>query len=225
MVDPLSRRNLLMSAAALGLAGCARDPLQTSPFWSTVTGNRPRTPDKDIRAYAESLAYSSMLFWFDGQSRSLIVLARADADDRLTWYTAEQEAITTYGPFIVETAGTEVELRQTEFGAGWSSDVRDLVGKTLTRQTRVAHRGREADATLRSTFRDSGFSPIEILGERRRATRIDERVVAEGRVQLANSHWIDPDTGEWLQSRQQVIPLLPPINTVAMPRKPAGNGA
>lgn len=218
MVDPLSRRNLLVSATALGLVGCANDVRKSSPFWATVTGNRPKTADADIRAYADSLAFSSMLFWFDGQSRSLIVLARADADERLTWYTAEQQAITTFGPFVVKAMGTDVELRHTEFGDGWSSDVRSLIGKTLVRQTRIAHRGQEADATLQSTFRDSGYVPIQVLGETRRAIRIDERVVAERRVQLANSYWIDPETGEWLKSRQQVIPLMPPINTIAIPR-------
>jgi hypothetical protein len=35
---------------------------------------------------------------------------------------------------------------------------------------------------------------------------------------LANSYWIDPETGEWLKGRQQVVPLLPPVNTIAMSR-------
>jgi hypothetical protein len=221
MVNAFSRRNLLVSATVLGVAGCSGDIRKTSPFWSTVTNNQAKSPDGDIRAYADSLAYSSMLFWFDGQSRSLVVLARSDADERLTWYTAEKHAITTFGPFIVKSLGTEVELRETVFGAGWSTDIRSLIGKTLTRRTLVSYRGVEADAVLKSKFRDSGFSPIDVLGEQRRARRIDETVVAENRVQLANSYWIDPESGEWLKGRQHVIPLLPPINTIAMLR-PSG---
>jgi hypothetical protein len=69
---------------------------------------------------------------------------------------------------------------------------------------------------LKSRFRDAGLSPIDVLGEKRQARQIDEMVLAENRVQLANSYWIDPETGEWLKGRQQVIPLLPPINTIAM---------
>ncbi|MFZ4109332.1 MAG: YjbF family lipoprotein [Polymorphobacter sp.] len=218
MVNALSRRNLLVSATVLGVAGCSGDIRKTSPFWSTVTNNQPKSADGDIRAYADSLAYSSMLFWFDGQSRSLVVLARSDADDRLTWYSAEREAITTFGPFIVKSLGTEVELRETVLGAGWSTDIRSLIGKTLTRRTLVSHRGAEAEAVLKSRFRDAGLSPIDVLGEKRQARRIDETLVAENRVQLTNSYWIDPETGAWLKGRQQVIPLLPPVNTIAMPR-------
>jgi hypothetical protein len=219
MVDPLNRRNLLLSAAALGVAGCSTSEVRkNSPFWSTVTNNRPQTADADVRAYAASLAYSSMLFWFDGQSRSLIVLAREDADQRLTWITAEQQAITTFGPFIVKAKGTEVELRDTEFGDGWSQDVRDLVGKTLTRQTLVAHRDREATATLQSRFRDAGLHTVKVLGETRQLRRIDESVIADNRVRILNSYWIDLASGDWQKGRQQVIPMLPPVNTIIMPR-------
>lgn len=218
MVDPLNRRNFLVSAAALGIAGCSTSELRkNSPFWSTVTNNRPQTVDADIRAYAASLAYSSMLFWFDGQSRSLIVLSREDADQRLTWITAEQQAITTFGPFIVKAKGTEVELRDTIFGDGWSKDVTQLVGKTLTRQTLIAHRNSEATATLRSSFRDAGLVSIKVLGETRQMRRIDESVIADTRVRILNSYWVDPQSGEWQKGRQQVIPMLPPVNTVIMP--------
>jgi hypothetical protein len=71
---------------------------------------------------------------------------------------------------------------------------------------------------LKSRFRDAGLSPIDVLGEQRQARRIDETLVAANRVQLTNSYWIDPESGEWLKGRQQVIPLLPPVNTIAMPR-------
>ena len=69
---------------------------------------------------------------------------------------------------------------------------------------------------LKSRFRDAGISSIDVLGKQRRARRIDETVVAENRVQLANSYWIDPESGKWLKACQQVIPLLPPINTIAI---------
>jgi hypothetical protein len=216
MVRPTSRRGLLVSAAGLVVTACAGDVRKSSPFWSTVTNTRPQKSDADIRAYADALPYSSMLFWFEGQSRSLIVLARADAEKRLTWYTAEQQAIVTYGPFIVAAIGTEIELRRTEFDPGWSNDVSTLIGKTLTRRTVVAQRGKEATATLRSTFHDAGMTTIKVLGAEKTAHRIDESMVADGRVRILNSYWIDPPTGEWLKARQQVIPLMPPVNTIAL---------
>ena len=222
MVETYSRRRLLGSFAAaaggVGLASCTATR-QNSPFWSTVTSYRPGTQsDEVIRAYAAGLAYASMLFWFDGQSQALTVLSREEPDQRLVWYTADKATITTFGPFIVATAGTDIELRNTEFGPGWSTDVRDLVGKTLTRRTISVQRGTEASANLRSRFRDAGLSQVEILSVKKPARRIDEAVIAENRIRLLNSYWIDPVTGENLKSRQQVIPTMAPINTAVLKR-------
>lgn len=220
MVDPVSRRRLLVSAGALGgalaLSACGRDIRKNSPFWSTVTNNRPQKADDEIRAYAESLDYASMLFWFDGQARSLIVLGRDGPDERLTWYTAEKQAVTTFGPFITQAIGTEIELRRTDFGDGWSSDVRKLAGKTLTRQTVVAHHGKEAVATLKSSFHDAGLVTIKVLGKTMTARRVDESMIADGRVRILNSYWVDTETGDWQKTRQQVIPLMPPANTAML---------
>lgn len=220
MVDPFSRRQLLVSAGTLGgalaLASCGGDVRKTSPFWSTVTNTRPQKADDEIRAYAESLSYASMLFWFDGQSRSLIVLGREDPEERLTWYTAEKQTVTTFGPFITQAIGTEVELRRTDFGDGWSSDVRRLVGKSLTRQTVVAHHGKVATATLKSSFHDAGLTTIKVLGKTLTAQRIDESMIADNRVRILNSYWVDPQTGDWQKARQQVIPMMSPVNTVML---------
>ena len=219
MVDPFSRRQLLVSAGAfgsvLGLAACS-GLRKSSPFWSTVTNSRPQQADAEIRAYAEALDYASMLFWFDGQSRSLIVLGDKGPGEQLTWYTAEKQAVSTYGPFITRAIGTEVELRRTDFGPGWSSDVRTLVGKSLSRQTVVAHHGTEATATLRSTFNDAGSATIKVLEKAILAQRIDESMVADGRIRILNSYWIDPATGSWIKARQQVIPLMAPVNTAIL---------
>lgn len=216
MRHPTLRHGLLVLSASAALAGCAGDIRKTSGFWSTVTNTRPKQSDADIRAYAESLPYSSMLMWFDGQSRALVVLSRKDAEARLTWVTADRQAIGTWGPFITSAIGTEIELRHTDFSAGWSMDVRTLVGKTLTRRTVVAQRGTEAVATLRSTFHDAGLTTVKLLGRDAPARRIDESMVADDRVRILNSYWIDPQTGAWLRSRQQVIPVMPPVNTIAL---------
>jgi hypothetical protein len=216
MVETLSRRHLLVSAAGFGVAACSSNLRSTSPFWSTVTNNRPQKADSDIRTYADALPYPSMLFWFDGQARSLIVLGKDGADEHRTWYTAEKQAITTFGPFIIAAIGTEIELRQTTFSDGWSSDVRRLVGKSLSRQTLVVRRGEEASATLASRFSDAGKTMIDVLGTEVPAQRIDESVVADRRVRMLNSYWVDPANGNWLKTRQQVIPMMPPTNTIML---------
>ena len=222
MVEAYNRRRMLsalaVAAGGAGLASCS-GVRQNSPFWSTVTGYRPGIQsDEVIRTYAAGLPYASMLFWFDGQSQALTVLSREEPDQRLVWFTAEKTTITTFGPFIVATAGTDIELRATEFGPGWAPDVRSLVGKTLTRQTTAAQRGVEALATLVSRFSDAGMSEVEILGVKKPARRINENVIAENRIRMRNSYWIDPATGDNLKSRQQVIPTMPPVNTAVLKR-------
>lgn len=215
MAVNLTRRHLLVAGASIGAASCA-GVRQNSPFWSTVTNNRPQKGSDDIRAYAAALPYASMLFWFDGQAQSLIVLNRMETADRFVWSTAEKVAITTFGPFIVATAGTDVELRETRFGDGWSADVRALVGKRLTRTTVSAQRGKETTARLDSHFNDAGMTEVKVLDVVTPVRRIDETVVANGRVRLSNSYWIDDATGASVKSRQQAIATMSPINTALL---------
>ena len=222
MVQAYNRRRLLgalaVATGGAGLASCTATR-QNSPFWSTITSYRPGEQSNEvIRAYAAGLPYASMLFWFDGQSQALTVLSREEPDQRLVWYTAEKTAITTFGPFITATAGTDVDLRNTEFGPGWSTDVRELVGKTLTRRTTAAQRGVEAVSTLVSRFSNAGMTQIEILGVKKPAQRINEAVLAENRIRLRNSYWVDPATGDNLKSRQQIVPTMPPVNTAILKR-------
>jgi len=212
MVNALSRRQLLVTAGAVGLASCA-GTRHNSAFWSTVTGTGSSETAASTRAYAESLPYASMLFWIAGQSRSLIVLGTIGPDRRLTWVSPEKHEITTFGPFIVATTGTEVELRQTNFGPGWGSDVRSLVGRKLERDTLVVHKGKEATARLRSTFHLAGHDSVKILGKSYQLERIDESVVADDRVRLLNSYWVDPATGACRKTVQNALPTMQPVNT------------
>lgn len=212
----LSRRHLLVSAAGLGVAACSTELKKASPFWSTMTNSRPKQSDADIRAYAASLPFDSMLVWFDGQSRALTVLTRVEPEERLLWITSDKQTITTFGPFVVGAIGTEVELRSTKFSPGWSTDIRTMIGKSLSRQTVVAHRGQEATATLKSTFSDGGLTKIDLLGVEKTARRINETMIADNRVRIGNSYWVDPDTGDWIKTHQQVIPMMAPVNTAVL---------
>lgn len=210
MIEPLHRRSLIVAVGAAALASCA-GYRRGSAFWATVSGFRPDGGGPAAtRAYADALPYASMLLWIDGHARDLVVLGTVDPDHRLTWVTADKQAITTYGPFIVATVGTEVELRRTTFGPGWNVDPRALVGKTLERTNVVAHRG-EATVHLRSTFHDAGAATIKILGTPIALQRIDEVVVANGRTRFLNSYWVDA-AGATHKSRQEVLPTISPVN-------------
>ena len=209
MVERLNRRHIVAGLGAGLLASCT-GIRKGSAFFGTITAYHPGGGDSDTRAYADSLPYASMLFWVDGHSRDLVVLGSFDPGDRLTWYTADKQAITTYGPFIVATVGTEVDLIRTDFGPGWSTDLRALVGKTLDRTTVVAHRA-EATVHLRSTFHDAGLATVRILGTQMQLHRIDESVMANGRTRFLNSYWIDAD-GACFKSRQEALPTVQPVN-------------
>ncbi|MGI4879132.1 MAG: YjbF family lipoprotein [Janthinobacterium lividum] len=209
MVERLNRRHLVAGLGTGVLASCT-GIRQGSPFYGTITGYHPGGGDNDTRAYADSLPYASMLFWVEGHSRDLVVLGSIDPGNRLTWYTADKQSITTYGPFVVATVGTEVDLVGTDFGPGWSTDLRSLVGKTLDRTTVVAHRG-DATVHLKSTFHDGGPAKIKILGRSMQLQRIDEAVTANGRTRFLNSYWVDGD-GACYKSRQEALPTIQPIN-------------
>lgn len=209
MVESLCRRHFVAALGAGLLASCA-GLRRGSAFYGTITGYHPGSTDSDTRAYADKLPYASMLFWVEGHSRDLVVLGSFDPDDRLTWYTADKQSITTYGPFIVASVGTEVDLVKTDFGPGWATDPRKLVGKTLDR-TNVVARGETATVHLRSTFHDVGPASVKILGTVMRLHRIDETVVANNRTRFRNSYWVD-DEGACFKSRQEALPTVQPIN-------------
>jgi hypothetical protein len=209
MVESLNRRHFGAVLGAGLVASCA-GLRKGSAFYGTITGYHPGGSANDTRAYADSLPYASMLLWVEGHSRDLVVLGSFDPDERLTWYTAEKQAITTYGPFIVATIGMEVDLVKTDFGSGWSSDPRNLIGKSLDRTTVVAHRA-EATVHLRSTFHDGGSATVKILGTTMKLQRIDEAVIANGRTRFLNSYWIDAK-GDCFKSRQEALPTVQPIN-------------
>jgi len=209
MVDRFSRRHFMAALGGGVVASCA-DVRSNSAFFGTITGYHPGGGVADTRSYAEGLPYASMLYWIEGHSRDLVVLGSFDPDDRLTWYTADKQAISTFGPFIVATADSGVELRRTDFGPGWSPDLRQLFGKTLDRITIIAQHG-VAEVHLRSTFRMAGTETVKILGKVLSLQRIDEAVVANGRAHFSNSYWID-DAGACFKSRQNALPTLQPIN-------------
>jgi hypothetical protein len=209
MDESMRRRQVVVALAAGLLTSCA-GIRRGSAFYGTITGYHSGSTDSDTRAYADKLPYASMLFWVEGHARDLVVLGSFDPGDRLTWYTADKQSITTYGPFIVATVGTEVNLLKTDFGPGWSTDPSKLVGKTLDRTTVVAHRA-EATVHLRSTFHDRGSATVKILGKPMQLRLIDETVIANGRTRFVNKYWVDP-TGNCFKSRQEALPTVQPIN-------------
>jgi hypothetical protein len=212
MTVQIQRRQLLWLAAGAGLSACA--PLQRgSPFWRTLAAGvrRPEGP-AITRDYAEKLPYASMLGWFDKASKALLVLGEYGADDRLTWYSAERQSITTQGPFIIQALGTEIELRSSRSAAGWDKDPRAMVGRKIERTLEFLARGDRVEVVTESLFRPSETRMVNILGANHNLREFVESVSAAGRRRYENSYWIDEATGRCWKSRQVLAPTLPHFN-------------
>lgn len=207
-----SRRTIL----GLGLGGLAAACVpfeKTSPFWGTIGAGFKSTDAPPIDpAYVRQLPYASMLAWFEGGTKALVVLGEVTGDRRYTWYSAERQSITTFGPFVVSALGLDIELRGTLFGGGWRTNPLELVGAKLTRSLDVFAEGDRVQVPLVSTFAAGATKVVEILGVERELQRVTERVRSGGRRRYDNVYWVEAATGRCWKSRQTVIPTLPPLN-------------
>lgn len=205
-----SRRGALAILSTFALAGCA-----SSPFWGTLragiaggTGDDPAVS----REYADKLPYASMLAWFDGSPQALVVLAEFAANSRWIWYSAERQAIATFGPFVTSLLGIERELRGANLQGTWDRNPLNLVGRRLGRIIDVAAEGERTQIALASRFERGSSEDIDLLGVRKELQIVNERVSAEGRHRFTNRYWVDAATGQCWKSRQTVVPTLPRFN-------------
>ncbi len=153
-----------------------------------------------------------MLAWFEGGPKALIILGEITGDRRYTWYSAERQSITTFGPFVVGLLGLDPELRGTIFGGGWGTNPLDLAGAKLTRSLDILAEGDRVQVPLTSTFETRGTESVEILGVTRQLRRVTEKVRSGGRPRYNNDYWVDPTTGRCWKSRQIAVPTLPALN-------------
>lgn len=196
-----------------GLAAACVPFEKSSPFWGTIGAGfrKNRGPVVDPE-YVRKLPYASMMAWFDGGPKALVVLGEVTGDNRYTWYTAERQSLTTFGPFIVGALGFDIDLRSTIFGGGWLPNPLDLIGARLVRSLDVQTGADRVQVPLSSTFAATETEAVEILGETRQLKRVTEALRYAGRRRFKNEYWIETSTGRCWKSRQLAIPTLPPIN-------------
>lgn len=190
------------------LPSCA--PVSTeSPFWATLAAAVPgRQPPPVTRAQADALPYASMLVWFEDAPQAFVVLGEILDGQQLAWYSASRQVIVTQGCFVVKTAGLESDLSGTRF-PGQVPDLRQA-GAGLTRHIDVQARNIYG-FPLVSRFDAKGLEEVEVLDRTYQLMRVEEQVTA-GQLRYRNTHWIDPDTGACLKSRQQLTPDSPVLN-------------
>lgn len=176
-----------------------------------AAGIDPPETNRVSRAYAETLPYASMAAWFSGAPKSLLVLAEYSPGDRLTWQSAERQAIVTHGAFVVRALGTELELRDSRFTPA-ISDLRRADGMRSERWFDVAVENRRVQFETRSRFRVGSVKSVDVFGEERRLLHVSEAVSSAGKPRYENDYWIDEADGFCWKSRQIVVPTLPPLN-------------
>lgn len=186
---------------------------KTSPFWGTIgAGFRPGAGGAIDPEYVRKLPYASMIAWFKGGPKALVVLGEVSGDRRFTWHSAERQSLTTFGPFVVSLLGLDIELRGTIFGGGWQANPLDLVGARLVRTLDVLADGGRWQVPLTSTFQAREIDKVEILGSTRHLRRVVEKVSYAGRRRYSNEYWVEPSTGRCWKSRQVAVPTLPVLN-------------
>lgn len=192
---------------------------KTSPFWGTigagVRGGLPEAPQVN-REYADRLPYASMLAWFNGSPKALVVLAEFGPGEMLTWRSAERQSITTFGPFVASLIGLDLELRSTSFDGAWSPNPLEMVGRTVLRALDIAVDGERRHIALESRFRSKEAQPVAIEGKTYSLQEVVETVSSAGRTRFANRYWVDAKTGRCWKSRQTPIPTLPVLNTAIL---------
>jgi hypothetical protein len=214
----IGRRELLALTLAGGAAGCSP---KTSPFWGTLFGGLGRSANQPVSIErARALPYASMIFWFEGTARALLVLGGRDANDNLQWFSSGRQSVNMFGPFVTQVFGTEVQLLRTMMGPEWRSDPRAMVGQALLKTIELQADTGRSTTTLRSRFSDEGADEVEVLGEKLRLRRIVEAVTVENRARFENNYWVDDASGRCLKSRQLAVPTMPFANIeyVKLPR-------
>lgn len=211
MLTELSRRHLVLGLMA-GTAGCA-SALRQSPFWGTVASAIQGTKFNPLvsRESSDRLPYANIAAWFEGTAPALLILGSVDGDRTLNWYGADHKSISTSGPIVTRVIGFDVELRDVRFGAGWSLDIRSMVGGKYDRILSYQADMR-VEILLKSEFRSRGTREIDIFGRTHLAMEIVERVSSQGRYRFTNRFWVDPQTGFCWKSIQRTIPTEASLN-------------
>lgn len=221
--QPVRRRAFLGLLSGGAAAACVPFS-KSSPFWGTIGaglgGDATDTPVIS-RSYTDKLPYASMLTWFDGSPKALLVLGDVLPDGRLVWYSAQRQTITTFGPFVVGALGFDRELRAASLQGGWTKDPRQMAGRRAGRLLDLSIDGERHQIALESRFAIGSAEELEILDRPYRLTVVTEKVSYNRRVRFTNEYWVEAATGRCWKSRQTIVPTVPRLN-IEMLKYPAG---
>lgn len=204
------RRFLGLFASSASLAACSTN---NNALRTLVSAYEISFGDKSAfdPAYAESLPYASIGVNFKNASRALLVLGKADGDER-QWISADRSVLVTRNGRLVKTVGLRENLTDTRFSGAdffenWSSE------RTPTKIERIVDLmpGYRYGVLVSSSFKAIGQETITIGSRSHRTTRFEE----SGSAPLlswtfTNNYWADDEGHVW-RSIQQYSPASPTL--------------
>ncbi len=208
------RRQFIGLLSGLAVSGCASFT-KSSPFWGTIAagvGGGDVGAPAISREYTDKLPYASMLAWFDGSPKALLVLSRALPDGRYIWHSADRKAITGFGPYVVSAIGFDRELRSTAYEGVWDRNPSNMVGRRVARTLDMSIDGERHQLRLESNFVRGDVEQVDVFGRDYRLQKVVERVSHDGRKRFENDYWVEPTTGRCWKSQQTIVPTVPPFN-------------
>lgn len=204
----------LACTVLLTISGCG-----SLPIFDTVQRNLQAafelTSSVEISPdYVVQLPYASLLSSLDDANPVLLVLAKADNDER-SWVSADKIVLTTRHGRIVRTIGLPHNL--IHVNAASTDPLRTGLhrisdGERYERSLDLMP-GYHFGVRAHSTFRRIGLETVEILGKSRQLLHVEEQVsLPELSKSFSNDFWVDAETGFVWKSRQYPIPFLPVID-------------
>ena len=197
--------------AAFFISGCGR---QNSPLVDTV--KLAVTGQPDVTVPAEKVAaipYASAYLKVGETPRAFVVLGFAEAG-RLKWLTADHNMVVTRHGRIVKTLGFGADLLHSS-----AAEQDPLALGLLNKETPLHWQHREVWAqqhqsgyTLNSTFVIKGHESVSIQGKAYDLMRVEEQVdVPAMNTQYINIFWLEPASGQVVQTHQYLGPGLPVV--------------
>ena len=222
--DELTRRALLVGAAALPLAACeAPDGLDFTTVKGAVgTALGITDPPSITLKQASQIPYGTIGYRIGGGGESLLILA-SQIEQTLLWTSPDRVALSTRGGRIIKSAGFRWNLSDSTFSDDDPVQNGSLLSMTIVKAmstndfSDIARYG----VPISSLFEKRGLETITILGQELQTISVVEtRTCNTFGWSFQNIYWLDSQTGFVWRSEQSIHPNLDAITVETL--RPSG---
>ncbi|QDX30575.1 YjbF family lipoprotein [Dickeya poaceiphila] len=199
---------LVIPLILLGLTGCSQQFSQWSQtFLSALSGPKDTSMTSQ---QVEQIPYASAYLKVGEAPRVFVVLAFVD-NQQLKWLTADKNRVVTRFGRLVETQGFGEDIQHVgnldsdPLSLGLLKPDTPKQWHTIVSWSQVLRGGYD----VQSVFENKGPEILTILNEPRQTVRFDEQVtVPTLNKHYTNQYWLDPDSGQVVQSHQYMGPNM-----------------